>query len=148
MSTIITMAYLLVLGIVDWKKKAIPLWMLMAMGTIAIVSRIAEYIFIGRGISIYEITAGIGIAAVLIIIGLRGHMLGVADSIVVGIMSWIIGIRRAVTTFLLALIFISVMSGVLLALRKVKLKDTIPFLPFMFFLLWGLYYVAEGIVYS
>ena len=72
-------------------------------------------------------------AAVLIIIGLRGHMLGVADSIVVGIMSWIIGIRRAVATFLLALIFISVMSGVLLALRKVKLKDTIPFLPFMFF---------------
>ena len=85
MSTIITMAYLLVLGIVDWKKKAIQLWMLIAMGIIAIVSRIAEYILIGRGISIYEIVAGIGIAAVLIIIGLRGHMLGVADSIVVGI---------------------------------------------------------------
>lgn len=49
-----------------------------------------------------------------------------------GYMGSVTGIKKATSVFFMALMFVSIISGVLLIIKRLKRKDTIPFIPFIF----------------
>ena len=49
-----------------------------------------------------------------------------------GIIAIVTGIKKATSVFFTALMFVSIISGVLLIIKRLKRKDTIPFIPFIF----------------
>lgn len=55
----------------------------------------------------------------------------VGDAVVIGIVALAIGIRKAISVFIGAMMAVCVISGILLILKKLRRKDTIPFIPFI-----------------
>ena len=79
----------------------------------------------------YELLVITGLTLVMSLMCAITHMLGVADAVVIGIVALAIGIRKAISVFIGAMMAVCVISGILLILKKLRRKDTIPFIPFI-----------------
>lgn len=79
----------------------------------------------------YELLVITGLTLLMSLMCAITHMLGVADAVVIGIVALAIGIRKAISVFIGAMMVVCLISGVLLILKKLRRKDTIPFIPFI-----------------
>ena len=133
MVNIFIMTGLLIMGITDIKRKAVPLWMLIIFSIFSIIIKviclIREKQTIG-GIHLIYIFVFVGIT---MLISIYGKMLGLADMILIGLIAFLDGMRMALGVLLTSLFLVSVFAGILLLLKKVKTKDSIAFLPFVLF---------------
>ena len=50
------------------------------------------------------------------------HIMGAADALVMGIIAIVTGIKKATSVFFMALMFVSIISGVLLIIKRLKRK--------------------------
>lgn len=133
MINIFIMTGLLIMGITDIKRKAVPLWMLIIFSifsiSIKVICLIREKQTI-EGIHLIYFFIFVGIT---MLISIYGKMLGLADMILIGLIAFLDGMRMALGVLLTSLFLVSVFAGILLLLKKVKTKDSIAFLPFVLF---------------
>ena len=124
--------WLLVMGIIDIKKKAVPLALLIIFSVMSIllklVSAIRDRQQIETGYFIFILIYAMG----TIFVSVWGQMLGMADMIILGVLSFLAGIQKAVGVVLMALFLVSISAAILLVLKRVKAKDRIAFIPYMF----------------
>ena len=118
--------WLLVMGIIDIKKKAVPLALMSIL--LKLVSAIRDRQQIETVYFIFILIY----AMVTIFVSVWGQMLGMADMIILGVLSFLAGIQKAVGVLLMALFLVSISAAILLVLKRVKAKDRIAFIPYMF----------------
>ncbi len=131
MESVIILAGLIVMSVIDIKRKSIHIGMLATMGVIAAGIRVVQSVCGTAKLNIYELLVIIGLTLVMSLICAITHMLGVADAVVIGILALAIGIRKAVSVFIGAMMVVCVVIGILLMLKKLRRKDTVPFIPFI-----------------
>ncbi len=124
---------LLIMGIIDVKRKAVPLWLLIVFSSVSIILKIICIVKEKQTIGIMQLVYFLIYVAMVMLISVYGKMLGLADMILIGIVAFLDGIRRAVGVLMISLLLVSAFAGVLLLMKKVKFKDRIAFLPFVLF---------------
>ena len=133
MVNIFIMTGLLMMGITDIKRKAVPLWMLIIFSIFSIIIKVICLIREKQtiwGIHLIYFFIFVGIT---MLISIYGKMLGLADMILIGLIAFLDGMRMALGVLLTSLFLVSVFASILLLLKKVKTKDSIAFLPFVLF---------------
>ncbi len=133
MVNIFIMTGLLIMGITDIKRKAVPLWMLIIFSIFSIIIKVICLIREKQtiwGIHLIYFFIFVGIT---MLISIYGKMLGLADMILIGLIAFLDGMRMALGVLLTSLFLVSVFASILLLLKKVKTKDSIAFLPFVLF---------------
>lgn len=133
MVNIFIMTGLLIMGITDIKRKAVPLWMLIIFFIFSIIIKVICLIREKQtiwGIHLIYFFIFVGIT---MLISIYGKMLGLADMILIELIAFLDGMRMALGVLLTSLFLVSVFAGILLLLKKVKTKDSIAFLPFVLF---------------
>jgi len=133
MVNIFIMTGLLIMGITDIKRKAVPLWMLIIFSIFSIIIKVICLIREKQtiwGIHLIYFFVFVGIT---MLISIYGKMIGLADMILIGLIAFLDGMRMALGVLLISLFLVSVFAGILLLLKKVKTKDSIAFLPFVLF---------------
>lgn len=133
MVNIFIMTGLLIMGITDIKRKAVPLWMLIIFSIFSIIIKVICLIREKQtiwGIHLIYFFIFVGIT---MLISIYGKMIGLADMILIGLIAFLDGMRMALGVLLISLFLVSVFAGILLLLKKVKTKDSIAFLPFVLF---------------
>ena len=105
------------------------------------ISIIASVVFFSAGIvceifimenSIISIIGGIVIGMVLLIIGkLTGQAIGLGDGLIFMVSGIYFGFMKNLALLLYALVICAVCSIILLVFKKSKMKDRIPFAPFV-----------------
>ena len=131
MESVIILAGLIVMSVIDIKRKSIHIGMLTAMGVIVAGIRVVQSVCGTAKLNKYELLVITGLTLEMSLMCAITHMLGVADAVVIGIVALAIGIRKAISVFIGAMMAVCVISGILLILKKLRRKDTIPFIPFI-----------------
>lgn len=124
--------WLLVMGIIDIKKKAVPLALLIIFSVMSILLKLVSAIRDRQQIETGYFIFILIYAMVTIFVSVWGQMLGMADMIILGVLSFLAGIQKAVWVLLMALFLVSISAAILLVLKRVKAKDRIAFIPYMF----------------
>ena len=137
MGSLIMLTGLAIMSFMDIKRRAVPVYMIIVMSILAIGIKIAEYIFGYKKVDVYEMFIILVITTVFVVICVISHIMGAADALVMGIIAIVTGIKKATSVFFMALMFVSIISGVLLIIKRLKRKDTIPFIPFIYILCGG-----------
>lgn len=133
MINIFIMTGLLIMGITDIKRKAVPLWMLIIFSIFSIIIKVICLIREKQtiwGIHLIYFFIFVGIT---MLISIYGKMIGLADMILIGLIAFLDGMRIALGVLLTSLFLVSVFAGILLLLKKAKTNDSIAFLPFVLF---------------
>ena len=126
--SIVVALYLLVMAVVDIRKKEILLWPGVACLLIVTVMRLVA------GISPVGIGLGIGVGALLYGVSRISHGgIGAADALVYAVTGAGVGLTRNLELLLVSLILAAFVGGALLLIKKVGLKYRMPFVPFTFF---------------
>lgn len=122
--------YIAVLSLEDLLKKSVPVALLAAGVLFIPAGLITEG---AESISIADNILGLIPGAVLLIISFvsRGQI-GVGDGGLVMMLGASLGIETVIRILTAALLLITVFSGVMLVMRKLKRKSTLPFIPFLF----------------
>lgn len=124
--------WLLVMGIIDIKKKAVPLALLIIFSVMSILLKLVSAIRDRQQIETGYFIFILIYAMVTIFVSVWGQMLGMADMIILWVLSFLAGIQKAVGVLLMALFLVSISAAILLVLKRVKAKDRIAFIPYMF----------------
>ena len=124
--------WLLVMGIIDIKKKAVPLALLIIFSVMSILLKLVSAIRDRQQIETGYFIFILIYAMVTIFVSVWGQMLGMADMIILGVLSFLSFIQKAVGVLLMALFLVSISAVILLVLKRVKAKDRIAFIPYMF----------------
>ena len=133
MVNIFIMTGLLIMGITDIKRKAVPLWMLIIFSIFSIIIKVICLIREKQRIEGIHLIYFFIFVGITMLISIYGKMLGLADMILIGLIAFLDGMRMALGVLLTSLFLVSVFAGILLLLKKVKTKDSIAFLPFVLF---------------
>lgn len=133
MINIFIMTGLLIMGITDIKRKAVPLWMLIIFSIFSIIIKVICLIREKQTIEGIHLIYFFIFVGITMLISIYGKMLGLADMILIGLIAFLDGMRMALGVLLTSLFLVSVFAGILLLLKKVKTKDSIAFLPFVLF---------------
>ena len=133
MVNIFIMTGLLIMGITDIKRKAVPLWMLIIFSIFSIIIKVICLIREKQTIWGIHLIYFFIFVCITMLISIYGKMLGLADMILIGLIAFLDGMRMALGVLLTSLFLVSVFAGILLLLKKVKTKDSIAFLPFVLF---------------
>ena len=120
------------MGIIDIKKKAVPLALLIIFSVMSILLKLVSAIRDRQQIETVYFIFILIYAMVTIFVSVWGQMLGMADMIILGVLSFLAGIQKAVWVLLMALFLVSISAAILLVLKRVKAKDRIAFIPYMF----------------
>lgn len=131
MGSVIILAGLIIMSVIDIKRKSIHIGMLIIMGIIAVGIRVAESMYGKAEFNIYELLIITGCTLAMSLICAITHMLGAADAVIIGILALAIGIRKAISVFIGAMMVVCIVCGILLILKRLRRKDTIPFIPFI-----------------
>ncbi len=128
--TIITAGWLFVASVLDIRSKRLPVWLLALGGAVAVLE------VAGRcGFTIaecLEIVKGCIPGAVFLLLAAVTGKAGAADGMVLIFLGMCLGDRVCLGVFALSMLFISIFSGILLALRRVGRNTRLPYLPFLF----------------
>lgn len=118
-----------VLAGIDLRYKKIPYWLLAASGIIA--TCVSVYLICTVGIQniqlLWSALPGVG----MLLISLVSKKAGWADGIVLVLLGVMAGFRVCVFSFALSMLIISMVSLVLLMLKRVGKNTKIPYLPFL-----------------
>ena len=119
--------YLLLLSVEDIRKKKIPIWVLAA----AILVSPLFWLFSEEEISTFILGIIPGVILILISFVSRGGI-GLADAFVVVILGMNTGLTAVLMTVTISFGLIALFSGGMLIAGKLKLKSTLPYIPFAF----------------
>lgn len=126
---ILTALWLVALAGVDIRRKCVPVWLLAFGGvfvTFMSVYRAWSGQFWGKEL-VWSIVPG----AVLLAVAVLTKKAGWADGVALLFLGILTGFRECIFGFTLSMLFISVVSLVLLALKRVRKNTTLPYLPFL-----------------
>ena len=132
MDNIVVLTYLLILGLIDIRKKAVPLYMLLGLLVIALFIHILRFLKYGREWNIIDVIVSVVFILMLLLAGVAKKMLGMADVVVAFILIIINGPIIAIQTFVTALTMAGCVSMIMLVMKRVNTKTNIAFLPFVF----------------
>lgn len=130
-------SWLFIMGVIDIKKKAIPLIVLIIFSGTSILLKIIFIISDNQQIGIGYIFFILLYTAITIFVSGWGQVLGLADMVILGILAFTVGIFKAAGVLLISLFLASVFAAILLILKKAKAKDQIAFIPFVFLAYMG-----------
>ena len=125
MGSLIMLTGLAIMSFMDIKRRAVPVYMIIVMSILAIGIKIAEYIFGYKKVDVYEMFIILVVTTVFVVICVISHIMGAADALVMGIIAIVTGIKKATSVFFMALMFVSIISGVLLIIKRLKRYNTI-----------------------
>ena len=77
------------------------------------------------------------VTTVFVVICVISHIMGAADALVMGMIAIVTGIKKATSVFFMALMFVSIISGLLLLLKKTKKKRYNTIYTFYIYILCG-----------
>ncbi|MBO4421423.1 MAG: prepilin peptidase [Lachnospiraceae bacterium] len=122
--------YIAVLSLEDLLKKSVPV-ALLAAGVLFIPAGLLTEG--AESISVADNILGLIPGAMLLVISFvsRGQI-GVGDGGLVMMLGASLGIETVIRILTAALLLITVFSGIMLVMRKLKRKSTLPFIPFLF----------------
>lgn len=127
---LISLFALTILSYMDLKRKEVSLWALLVYGLMMIVNLL--YLFFTKDkIDLKELILSLSFMLILMIMSLLFKAIAIADSITVGLVALTNGFLIALSSFFLAMLAAAVFSLIGLALKKLKRKATIPFIPFL-----------------
>lgn len=121
--------WMVVLAEVDIRRKHVPVWLLVFGGilvTAVSVYNIWNGQFWGREL-VWSTVPGV----VLLAVAVFTKKAGWADGVVLLFLGLLTGFRECIFSFTLSMLFISVVSLVLLAIKRVRKNTTLPYLPFL-----------------
>ena len=127
---LISLFALTILSYMDLKRKEVSLWALLVYGLMMIVNLLCLF-FTKDKIDLKELILNLSFMLILIIMSLLFKAIAIADSITVGLVALTNGFLIALSSFFLAMLAAAVFSLIGLALKKLKRKATIPFIPFL-----------------
>lgn len=127
---LISLVALTILSYMDLKRKEVSLWALLVYGLMMIVNLLCLF-FTKDKIDLKELILSLSFMLILIIMSLLFKAIAIADSITVGLVALTNGFLIALSSFFLAMLAAAVFSLIGLALKKLKRKATIPFIPFL-----------------
>lgn len=127
---LISLFALAILSYMDLKRKEVSLWALLVYGLMMIVNLLCLF-FTKDKIDLKELILSLSFMLILIIMSLLFKAIAIADSITVGLVALTNGFLIALSSFFLAMLAAAVFSLIGLALKKLKRKATIPFIPFL-----------------
>lgn len=132
MGNIVVLIYLLILGLIDIRKKAVPLYMLLGLIVIALFIRILRFLEYGQEWDITDVIISAVFLLMLLLVSVVKGMLGMADVMVAVVLITINGPILAIQTFVAALTMAGCVAVIMLVMKRVNTKTNIAFLPFVF----------------
>ncbi len=124
---VIVAGYLLLMAVIDFKEKQIPIW----PGVLCLIAVSTARLVIG----VNPVGIGLGIGVGLCLYGVskvsRGSI-GEADALVYAVTGAAIGGMRNLELLLVSLMLAALVGLCLLVVKKVGLKYKMPFVPFIF----------------
>lgn len=118
-----------VLAGIDLRFKKIPVWLLAASGII--VTFVSLYEARKDGIQDLQLLWGVIPGVGLMLIALISKKAGWADGVVLMLLGILVGFGACALSFALSMLMISVVSLVLLVLKRVGKNTYLPYLPFL-----------------
>lgn len=136
---ILTAAWLLPLSVMDARSRRVPVWMLW-IGTAA-AAGILLYEGINGGFDAGLLCRALIPGVILLVVAFATGKAGMADGAILMLLGAMAGYEVCIAAALGGLLLIAILSGILLALRRVKRDTKIPFVPFLtagwMLVLWG-----------
>lgn len=136
---VILSLWLGILAMSDLRWKRVPVWMLAVGGIIMTIMSFCQCKWEIKGIP--ELVWGWVPGALLLLMAVTTKKAGIADGIVLLLLSISLDYRESIVSFILSFLFMSFVSLLLLVLGKVRGNSKLPYLPF---LLAG--YMAQAVV--
>ena len=130
-SHIYTMVCLLLFSFSDLKSKSVSMLMLVLSYVGAAVLLVVLYLRGESVMSYMQLIIILTVGVVCILIAALSRMIGIADCmtfILIGILN---GLIETVGTILLSMFMVSICAILLLLAKKMRLKDELPFIPFI-----------------
>lgn len=118
-----------VLAGIDLRYKKIPYWLLAVSGVIVTCVSVRRICMVGMQDMqlVWSVLPGVG----MLLIALVSKKAGWADGIILVLLGVAVGFRVCAFSFALSMLIISVVSLVLLMLKRVGKNTKIPYLPFL-----------------
>lgn len=135
----VTAVWLVPLSIMDTRSKKVPVWMLW-IGAVAAAGALL-YEGISGGLNVWQVCQALIPGLILLAVAFATGKAGQADGIILMLLGIFMGYEGCVAASLGGLFLISLFSGILLMLHRVKRDTKIPFVPF---LTMGWLFVACG----
>lgn len=126
---ILTTLWLVALAGVDIRRKHVPVWLL-ALGGI-FVTTVSVYGLWKDQLEGRELVWSVFPGAVLLAMAVVTKRAGWADGVVLLFLGIVTGFRACIFSFTLSMFFVSMVSLVLLALKRVRKNTKLPYLPFL-----------------
>lgn len=126
---VIISLWLGVLAVSDLRWKRVPVWLLAVSGMITTIMSFCLYKWEIKGTT--ELVWGWVPGALLLLMAVTTKKAGIADGIVLLLLSMSLGYRECIVSFVLSFLFMSFVSLLLLVLGKVKGNSKLPYLPFL-----------------
>ena len=125
----VTAIWLVPLSIMDTRSKRVPVWMLW-IGAVAAIGALL-YEGINGGLDVWQECQALIPGLILLAVALVTGKAGQADGIILMLLGIFMGYEGCVAASLGGLFLISLFSGILLMLHRVKKDTKIPFVPFL-----------------
>ena len=117
------------LAALDLLWKRIPVWLLAAGGIIMAFMAVDQYAQKAKDTTV--LAWGLVPGALLLLMAVATRKVGIADGIVLLLLSMPIDYRECIASFVLSFLLMSLVSLFLLVLGKVKGNSKLPYLPFL-----------------
>lgn len=134
-----TAAWLLPMSIADIRNKRVSVWML-AIGGLG-AAGVLLYEGINGELNGWQLCRGLIPGVILLAAAFATGKAGTADGMIVMLLGVFMGYEGCMAAALSGLLLLSLFSGILLMLRRVKRNTKIPFIPFLtagwLLALWG-----------
>lgn len=126
---IVLSLWLGILAVLDLRWKRVPVWLLAVGGTILTFVSVNWCVLEVKGIT--ELVWGLVPGALLLLMAMTTKKAGIADGIVLLLLSLSLDYRECICSFVLSFLIMSFVSLLLLVLGKVKRNSKLPYLPFL-----------------
>lgn len=126
---IILFFWMLGLSLFDIRYRRVPVWMVLLGGAAAVGTGICGCVC-GES-NFVDLLQGMIPGTVLLLLALGTQKAGWVDGMILIFLGIILGFRQCILTAAFSLIMISILSTVLLILKKADKGTTIPYVPFL-----------------
>ena len=121
--------WLVGLSVLDIRYKKVPVWLLLVGGMVTAGVEICACV-VGEN-NLMNFFAGMIPGMILLLMAIGTQKAGWADGIVLMLLGSVLGFRQCVLATMFSLVLISVLSVILLILKKADKKTTVPYIPFL-----------------
>lgn len=125
----VTAAWLLPMSVMDAKSRRVPIWMLWIGAAAA--AGVLLYDILNKGTTGWQICRALLPGMILLAVAFATGKAGVADGVILLLLGAFTGYEICVAASLGGLFLLALISGILLALRRVRKDTRIPFVPFL-----------------